>query len=82
MSWKYFACVGPECDPVEASASRYPEKTMAWVEREMRNSEKGMTAWVCRVFRVSTDMKVEAVARYTKPIGKTKCEIVYHLETL
>jgi hypothetical protein len=83
MSWMYFACVGPDVDPVEASASRNPEETLAWVERAMKKAEKKFTNWQCRVYRVSADMKAEAVSRYTKPIGvDQKTEIIFHKETL
>ena len=83
MSWKYFACIGPDIDPVEASASRKPEDTLAWVERAMKKAEKNVNAWVCRVYRVSADMKAEAVSRYTKPFGADqKTAIIYHQESL
>lgn len=82
MSWKYFACVGVECDPVEASASRNPEKTMGWVEREIRKAERGLAPWICRIYRVSTDMKAEAVAHYAKPLGESKVKVLYYLESL
>ena len=83
MAWEYFACIGRDIDPVAESASQDPVKAMSWVEREMKKAEGRVDAWVCRVYRVSADMKAEAVSRYAKGFGMNqKVEIVYHKDEL
>lgn len=83
MTWKYFACIGRDIDPVAESASRDPVKAMSWVEREMKKAEGRVDAWVCRVYRVSADMKAEAVSRYDKGFGMNqKINITNYKESL
>jgi hypothetical protein len=83
MAWKYFACTGRDIDPVAASASINPVQTLSWVEREMKRAERRADAWVCRVYRVSGDMKAEAVSRYNKSFGlDQKVEIIHYKEAL
>ena len=83
MTWKYFACIGRDIDPVAESASQDPVKTMSWVEHEMKRAERRFDAWVCRVYRVSADMKAEAVSRYEKSFGlNQKIQIIHYKEAL